>query len=228
MNCEQVDELLAAYTLSALTQDEAEQARSHLAECTRHDEALTDLHAVGERLPFAADEREPPAALRSRLLAAFDAEVGKSAAQTSGMRAGPAPDRRAWFRRPVLAYLAAAVLFVTVLGLSGWNLTLQFGGSSRPTLSATLVGSAGRGELVYSRADQVGVLKLDLPALPPGHVYQAWRIDVNGPISLGLVSGNGVVGFRADLSQAIAVAVTEEPAGGSDQPTTSPLLIAEL
>ena len=226
MNCEQFDELLAAYALSALSPGESEQASSHLADCRRHDEALADSQAVAQRLALAAEEREPSPELRARLLAVFDVEAGK---------ATPAviTPRSAWTRpvlmaRPIFAYLAAAVLFLAVVGLLTWNLTLQLGGNSKATLSATLVGKTGKGELLYSRADQVGVLRLDLPALPPGQVYQAWRIDVNGPISLGLVSDNGVVGFRADLSQASAVAVTEEPAGGSNQPTSDPSLVAQL
>ncbi len=228
MNCEQFDELLAAYALSALSPDEAEQARSHLVECRRHDQTLAELRAVADRLPLVADEREPPAELRSRLLAAFDAATGRGATAAVTPRAPSVSVRPRWMARPMFAYLAAAALFLAVVGLLAWNLTLQLGGSSQPTLSATLVGAAGKGELVYSRADQVGVLNLDLPALPPGRAYQAWRIDASGPVSLGLVSDKGVVGFRADLSRAAAVAVTEEPAGGSDQPTTSPLLIAEL
>lgn len=228
MNCEQVDELLAGYALSALSPDEAERARLHLAECRRHDQTLAELQAVAQRLQLAAEEREPSPELRARLLAAFDAEAGRGAAATVTPRAASVSVRPRWVARPMFAYLAAAVLFLAIAGLLAWNLTLQLGGSSQPTLSATLVGTAGKGELVYSRADQVGVLKLDLPALPTGRAYQAWRIEPTGPVSLGLVSDNGVAGFRADLSQATAVAVTEEPASGSEQPTTAPLLVAKL
>jgi anti-sigma-K factor RskA len=226
MNCEQLDELLAAYALSALDPDEAERARLHLTECRRHDEALAGLQAVAQRLPLIADEREPSPELRARLLVAFDVEAGNDAPAVITPRSASA--RPVLMARPRFAYLAAAILVLAVVGLLAWNLTLQLGGSSHPTLSATLAGAAGKGELVYSRADQVGVLNLDLPALPPGRAYQVWKIEATGAVSLGLVSDNGVAGFRADLSQATAVAVTEEPAGGSEQPTAAPLLVAQL
>jgi len=37
-----------------------------------------------------------------------------------------------------------------------------------------------------------------------------------------------VASFEADLADATAVAVSMEPPGGSEQPTTEPLLVAEL
>lgn len=63
---------------------------------------------------------------------------------------------------------------------------------------------------------------------PAGRAYQAWGIFEDGPLSLGVVWATGAIAFRADLTDASAVAITEEPAGGSPQPTSDPLVVAEL
>lgn len=227
MSCEEVDDLLAAYSLSALSAEETRDVHQHLVGCRRHDEALAELRAVGERLPLAAEEREPPPQLRTRLLHAFDAEV----ARRSAPRAGVVTPLRRWLpgTRPAFAYLAAAaVLVLTVIGLSAWNLTLQLDDEGDATFAVQLTGAAGTGELVYFEEDKVGLLKLELPEPPSARVYQAWGIYESGPVSLGLVPSKGVAAFDADLSDASAVAITEEPEGGSEQPTTQPLVLAEL
>ena len=219
MTCEEVDELLAAYSVAALSSEETEQVRAHLATCRRHDEALASLQAVAERLPLAAAEREPPPELRSRLLEAFD--VG-AARPRAGLR---------WAARPRagLAYLAAAaVLVLAVGGLATWNVILQSNGGGEATVSAELVSESGRGRIVYLENSNIAVLDLDLPEPPAGRTYQAWGIYENGPVSLGLVPSQGVVAVSAELSDASAVAISEEPEGGSLQPTTEPLAVAEL
>ena len=225
MNCDETEQLLAAYSFAAVTEDEAEQVRRHLMGCRRHDEALAEFRAVAEALPLAVDEQEPPAELRARLLAAFDAEAAARAGQITPLRRRPMAMQ---LRRPAFAWFAAAALLLAVAGLIAWNLTLQLGGGGQPRLTATLTGTAGQAELVYFQNDQAGVFRLDLPAPAPGRAYQAWRIGPGGPVSLGLVPSKGAAAFSGDLSQSSAVAITEEPSGGSEQPTTAPLLAANL
>ena len=71
----------------------------------------------------------------------------------------------------------------------------------------------------------------NLPPAPNGRTYQLWGIAANQqPVSLGTFNtqADGSVlltmsmpeGVRFDVS-----AVTEEPAGGSPQPTTQPFLV---
>lgn len=226
MSCDETEELLAAFSLSALSEDEAGQVRRHLIGCRRHDQALAEFRTVAEALPLAVEEQEPPAELRARLLAAFDAETATRSGQIAPLRRRTAPVR---LRRPALTWLAAAAaLFLAVGGLVAWNLTLELGGGGEPRLTATLAGTVGRAEMVYFQNDQAGVLRLDLPALPPGRAYQAWHIGPGGPVSLGLVPNKGAAAFSADLSQSSAVAITDEPAEGSEQPTAAPLLAASL
>jgi anti-sigma-K factor RskA len=223
MTCEQIDELLAAFSVDALERDEDAAVRAHLVTCRRHDAALAELSSVAERLPVAAEEREPPAQLRSRLLDAFDAEA--AAARVTPIASARRP---AFAARPRFALLAAAAVFVlAIVGLTAWNVVLQTGGDHEGTMVVHLVGDTGGGELVYMPDEGWAMIKLDLPELPSDRTYQAWRIDNGQKASLGLVPSTGLV-MDVDLSGAAAVAISEEPAGGSEQPTSTPLIVANL
>lgn len=226
MNCEQTDELLAAYSLAALADDEAAVVRAHLANCRRHDASLAELQSVANRLPLAVDDVEPPAALRSRLLDALDTAV---AAGSNVTPLSPARRPRSAMPARFAYFAAAAVLVLAVVGLSVWNVILQTGDDDGgATVVAQLTGEAGSGQVVYLPNQQLAVLTLNLPELPGGHTYQAWRIDDGQPASLGLVPNTGMVALDVDLGSANAVAISDEPAGGSDQPTSTPLLVAQL
>jgi anti-sigma-K factor RskA len=78
---------------------------------------------------------------------------------------------------------------------------------------------------------QVVIATFDLPPAPAGRTYQLWGIaGGRAPASLGTFNtaadGRAVVtfivdpGFRFDVA-----AITEEPAGGSPQPTMTPFLV---
>ena len=228
MNCEAIDEALGAYALDALSTDETLEVRAHLETCRRHDEALAGLRDVATRLPSAAAEREPPRALRGRLLDAFDAEV---AAQDAPRRIETARAGVRWsLPRPSFVYAAAAALVLAVAGLLSWNLALQFGGDGAPQATVTIdfSGAAGSGRVVYVPEEHAGIMEVDLQEPPEGRTYQAWAVYEGGPVSLGTMPWQGVAAFQADLSDASAVAISEEPVGGSEQPTSDPLVVAEL
>jgi len=226
MNCDEIEELLAAYAIGALSTKEAGQARAHLASCRRHDEALAGLRATVDALALAAPEREPPTALRARVLGAFEREVTSAPPAVVQMR----PTARRWFAppRPAFAWLAAAVLLLAVVGLGAWNAVLQLGGEDGGAVTAQLTGPAGSAELVYLKDQSLAVFDVELSDPPPGREYQAWGIHDTGAVSLGLLPNSGPAALRADLSDATAVAISLEPKGGSDQPTTDPVLVANL
>lgn len=224
MRCEEIDELLAAYGVSALSPEEEKEVREHLAGCERHTSSLADVSAVVERLALVAQEREPPGALRARLLDAFDREVAAKRAASPEMiqeRRLPAPRWR-------LAYAAMAALLFVAIGLTAWNVVLQSGEGENSTVVAALEGGSGEGLVVYLRDRGLVLLDVRLPELAPGRAYQAWDIRPSGPVSLGLVPSAGAVAVQADLENTEAIAISEEPAGGSRQPTTEPLLLASL
>lgn len=232
MNCEQISDLLPAYALDALDRDDQLAVREHLASCRRHDRELADFQTVTSSLPLAADERESPAHLRSRLLAAFDTEVS---AQTAPGGAGVSStgERKVvpLVRRPAFGWLAAAALFVAVIGLSVWNVVLQTddGGEGGWTVSADLTGEGVDGHFWYLDRNQLAVVSIDsMPSPGPARVYQAWGIYDGAPVSLGVLPDEETVAMKADLEGASTFAITEEPAGGSDQPSGDPVATADL
>jgi anti-sigma-K factor RskA len=120
--------------------------------------------------------------------------------------------------------------------------------AARDSLIATLLApdvetarlvSEGRppsARLYWNRgARQVVLAAFSLPPAPSGRTYQLWGIAGAGstPVSLGTFNtspageGRHTASVPAGLEIALG-AVTEEPAGGSPQPTTQPFLVGEL
>lgn len=139
---EEFEELVAAYSLSALGAEERAALEQHLAACDRCAGRLAEMRALASALPLAADELEPPSGLKERVLAAVSAEASGQAAATSAEVAAPTGNAAGTgigvavpYRRPGallrtsyrwLALAAAMVVLVaTVAGLAFWVIRLQ-------------------------------------------------------------------------------------------------------
>ena len=75
----------------------------------------------------------------------------------------------------------------------------------------------------------------DLPPAPAGRIYQLWVIQTGkAPVSLGIfnTAPDGRLTTALDVPPALVAfdvtAVTEEPVGGSPQPTQQPFLVGKL
>ncbi|RHA44112.1 anti-sigma factor [Cellulomonas rhizosphaerae] len=66
-----------------------------------------------------------------------------------------------------------------------------------------------------------------LPALADGKVYQLWVVNGDEAASAGVLSADGgsVRRLADDFASGDALAMTVEPAGGSAQPTTTPVVV---
>src|SRR3989441_471002 len=100
-------------------------------------------------------------------------------------------------------------------------------------LAAT--GKAPSMRLYWNRARHIVVVAaFDLPPAPAGRTYQLWAIEKGrAPVSVGTFnspsSGRTVITLQMPAGvQPEVSAVTEEPAGGSPQPTQQPFLIGSL
>jgi anti-sigma-K factor RskA len=72
------------------------------------------------------------------------------------------------------------------------------------------------------------VVGASLPALPGNRTYQVWHMEGGKPTSVGLLgSGPGML-YIASIRGAEAYAVSVEPAGGSEQPTSDPIASAPV
>lgn len=228
--CDDITEALASYALDALPPAERAGVVEHLAECRLHDEELAGFRAAAARLSLAVAGSSPPAGLRAALLEAFDRE--KSAPRAA--EAPPLPEEPpalpapspaypsggilAIFRQPALAYGIAAALLVAVLGLAAWNVSMRESGDDVVRMATFESGMSL--EVEYMKEQHVAVLNIDMPPPAAGMVYQAWMISEGNPVSLGLIDGSrGRMAFAADMEEGSSIAVSLEPAGGSEAPS---------
>jgi anti-sigma-K factor RskA len=171
------------------------------------------------------------------------AAASVDAPQASGSAAERA--ERRWFQRPAgyLAAAAAAALFVggtfagqaiygnpddafpskQAAGLAEINAAGDTQRASTETVNGQDVTLVWSGELGLS-----AIIVDDLPALGDDQDYQLWYIGESGPVPAGTFdsTGSGTV-FRVldgTMSAGDAVGVTVEPRGGSDKPTTDPIV----
>ena len=251
LTCDEVREMAAAFVLGALDEREADAVRSHLA-APSHADAHPEIAELGGVLPAlaaAVPQVEPPAGLKTRIMAAAAADL---AARAEAVLPAPAPiafpaaDERAARRSPASTgtwlIRIAAVLVIAVLG--GWNLLLQSDLSSARSyqqgvaavldaaaqpgsLTAVLAGEGGTGAGLAA-VDSAGNVALAIRNLPPtsgGSVYEAWVIAADGvPVPLGgfEVGGDGTASFRASglpTAAGIVLALTHEPGPGATTPT---------
>ncbi|SMY11488.1 anti-sigma factor [Brevibacterium jeotgali] len=66
------------------------------------------------------------------------------------------------------------------------------------------------------------------PSVPDDRVMQLWLIDDTGAHSVGFLADGAVTVDGSEFAGGALVGVTEEPAGGSEQPTSDPLAVVEL
>ena len=224
------EEELAVYALGALGADEQAAVEAHLDGCGRCRGDLRWIAAAMEVLPASVEPREPPARLRRQLFAAVRADAPTS---TEAGSASPPWWRRSPARalRPGLAF--AAVAAIVVGGVFGY-LAGDSGRVDETTFTARATGAAPSGaEATIVRDGDDGTLHTTgLPQPAGGAVYQVWIRDGAeiSPSTVFVVDrrGEGVAALPAGLEGGDEVMVTREPSGGSDSPTSAPLLRAPL
>lgn len=228
------DELLAPYALGACPPDEADRVRAHLELCPACALTLHELSAGRDALLTDVPAQAAPPELKARVMdrVRADAELFGAA----GQRPSPAPRRglAQRLRLPALG-LAAALIVALVVG----TVALTGGGSDRgertipaqvnartaPGASAELVVRDGRARLVVSGMPDPGA----------GRVYEVWlqRGDAapqptSALFSVSAGDGAGETSIPGDIGDVDRVLVTSEPAGGSQQPTRAPVIVAAV
>ena len=224
-----------AYVLGALDDTERAAFEEHLAGCPACRDEVADLQPAARALPISVDPVAPPPALKARIMAEVEREASLLAA------AGPEADRppaRRRLRLPSLrvprlvpAAVAAALLVVGVavgIGVS------QLRGAPERTVTAQVSGAAAATVQLEVNGEEGRLMARDLPAPPSGRVYQVWlKRDGHAPeptAALFMPSRDGaatasVPGTMEGIDQ---VMVTDEPDGGSPQPTGDLLAVADV
>jgi anti-sigma factor RsiW len=227
------EEDLAAYLLDALEPDEVRAFRAHLEGCARCQADERWLSSSIEVLPSSVDQFELSPALRKRLMDRVQVEAASDKASTREKL----PRRRRWtFGLRPAAAAGLATVVIAVAGVAGYLIGQDEGtGVTTTTIQAQATPEEPMARARVERTGDSAVLRVDsLPPTRAGRVYQTWlqrgKDGAIEPSTVFVVSkdGSGSAAVQGDLDGVSAVMVSEEPAGGSDQPTTKPVLIANL
>ena len=236
---EHVIELLPAYALDCLDEDEAGWVKEHLAKCPACQAELRAYLAVAGLLPLAAPAAEPPLRVKQGLMNRIQPKALVEPAPVKPSR----PQRLLDFRRFSPVWNAVSLLLIIVLASSSFLLWRQVNRQAAPSqeimrtiyLTGTEAAPGATGLLVVSLDGSHGTLVVDkLPNLDDQRQYQLWLIDQNGSRTSGGVfsvrEGYGSVWVSSPepLIQYPAFGVTIEPSGGSAAPTGERVLGGEL
>jgi anti-sigma-K factor RskA len=243
---DEVDELLAAFAMDAVTADEATLVRAHLRDCEDCRQTLVRLRNVASTLSLAVDEVAPPPSLRARILA----QAAEGRPGSSHVPEPPSdPEEKILQlreRRHLPRWMPAAAAAVLVAGLGAWNLKLQDQlahtrqpvsppAAQQAVLKGTLKGphDALMGSITYLSQDKVALVALQQMSAPPdGRTYELWIIGQDGvPLPSGVFrpegDGSKLLVVTRDIKGS-TLAVTEEPVGGSSRPTSLPFITGRV
>ena len=189
----------------------------------------------------------PPDHLRDRVLAEITRHrrLAPLATELPESRSRSIRETRWWsWRVPAWAMAAAAA---TIIALGGIGVTLHrelqqsrtitdhvaavLGAPDARAASASSDQGIGGVVVVSRQRDRLVFLASGLAEVPTSRTYQLWLMGPDRRYSTGLLdpeNGRADRVVTADLAAATAVGVTVEPAGGSKQPTTGPVLVVRL
>jgi anti-sigma-K factor RskA len=220
----------ASYSVGALTAAERRELEQELRRSPRLAAEVSEFSETAAMLGLAVEPVAPDAALRDRLLGAVE-----STPQESKVVRGP------WFARPAAVLLGAAAAVIIAVGgtVVAIDLTREPSAIEQITAAADyervvheMEGGASVTAVWSASLARAALIVEEMDAAPSGHVYQAWLIDGEGHAAPDVVfnpDGDGPVSLSlvGAMHAGDAIGITIEPTGGSDEPTTPPILVIE-
>jgi anti-sigma-K factor RskA len=230
---ERWSEELAAYVLGALEPAEATAFERHAEDCERCRAEARWLAPAVQALQESVERLQAPPRLRERLMAEVraDAAAGAEPAPTAaGWRRRLGDLWRGDGRRGLRPAVGLAVLALVVAAITGY--VVGSGGSSSPSGGGQLTVESGHAPGVVAtmvREGRGGSLHLEnVRPIPNGKVLEAWvqRAGEVRPVpALFVPDREGRASTTvADMDGVETVMVTVEPAGGTEAPTSAPLV----
>ena len=249
MTCDETKDLLDAYALGAVDQDEAYRLEGHVADCLDCWEELNKSRRTAALLALSVPIHPAPDRLRWRVMARAQMD------EASGERRHLLPRLRPTWRSAVGALGVAAVsalffaslLQVQVTGLRGdrndiaQELTaastaleqqrqivavLSASDSEKIPMDSAALRSQAESVYNWSRDTAAGFIVCnDFPALPRGQVYQIWftttgRVE---PVATFVPHADGGCQIPMDMTRVDwrpgGIGISIEPDGGSSSPT---------
>src|SRR5829696_1548879 len=228
-----------AYVLGAL--DEVEQAafEEHLVGCPACREEVDQLLPAAQALPISVDPVAPPPSLKARIMAEVEREAsllaaaGPEADRPAGGRGRDPRRRRFSLRVPrIVPAAVAAVLLVVGVAIGIGAATL--GGGPERTVTAQVSGAPGASVEVEVNNEEGRLMARGLPAPPSGRVYQVWlkrdghAAEPTAALFVPSRDGAATASVPGSMKGIDEVMVTDEPDGGSPQPTGDLLAVADM
>ena len=241
--------LSGAYALDAL-EGGAERDRfiRHMNRCQTCASEVRGFREVATAMAFAAAAEAPPE-LRDRVLTA----AARTRQLPPEVKTHARPRRtRAWPHKvPWVPWLsgvvaAASIVVAVLFGFAQAHTQQELNQIRAENQAIALVLSAPHVELLTQTSTKGGVATVvlaadlhrlvvttsGLPALPAGQVYQLWLIGKTKIVSAGLLpeatSGQTAPVLASGVVKGDTLGLTVEPAPGSPQPTTKPIVALPL
>jgi anti-sigma-K factor RskA len=246
--------LAGAYAMDAVPEPDRAAFERHLAGCESCQQEVRGLRETAAALA-AATAVQPPTALRDAALraAARTRQLPPAVAQAPAPWRALVPRLLSGWRRPrlrlVLATALACVLIaaVVVAGMSAYGMHSRLDqaqghdhevamvlGAPDATMMTAHVITGGTATVIMSHRERALVFTAaDLRVLPSSESYELWLMGPAGSKPAGMISVSvrgKMVGpmVVSGLSAADRVGLTVEPAAGSSQPTSPPVMVIVL
>jgi anti-sigma-K factor RskA len=229
--------LTGSYVLDAISEAEREEFERHLQNCPTCDAEVRGLRETAARLALACAVT-PPARMEQQVLAAT-----YRTRQLPPLPAGrPRRERRVqpvrvlrFPRRIAVLAAAASVAAAVALGITQLSAQHQLD-HARDTAIARVVtapdarveaartSAGGNVTVVTSAALREAVVSTSgMASLPSSRVYQVWVMSPSGARSAGLMHGSSLL--ASSVRPGDRIGITVEPAGGTTQPTATPVAV---
>jgi anti-sigma-K factor RskA len=207
---------VCAYALGVLPADETAAVAEHLQTCEecRNEYRLMSPVVTAVAAGVQAESFQVSPLLKERIMRQVRAR----------------PVRRAVSFWPTALAVAACVLFAFLV--QARVLIVQQNRTIADLTAAKRYPFSGGA--VLARDGRLYIAVRDLPQPPHGKVYQAWTLAVGAKKVAPSVTfrparnGAALVALPVSAGRMAAVAVSVEPAGGSQQPTSKPIALVKL
>ncbi len=243
MSRDELLELIPAYVLGALDEDERIQVEVLLASDTEAQVVEAEYRQIAEVLPFMATSYQASSDLKDRLLQRIN--ENDSPANILPLP----PQQQSSVRRYILPLVAG--ITVAIIGLlfavssiatpttpEAVFLALANQVDSKEVVVEPSEDAPTTGRLLVSGDGQQAVLRVqDLPSLNANQIFQLWLIDADGSKSGGIYqAGNNaelylVIPNEKAIDTYVAFGISVEPEGGSplgDAPSSDPIFAVSI
>ncbi len=238
----------ALYLLGLLDERHSRMFVEHARTCALCSDDLAALAPAVEHLPTTVRQVPAPAHAKRQVMAVVRSEAAQRATRSSSRASQRATQsarsssrargmaRRRFALRPALALAGAGLL---AAGVAIGALSTPFGGGPAPAGSSARVMSAdvtlaGASAALHQSGGHTWLTVADMPEPSSGHVYEVWlkrpgHAEPQPTDSLFAPTSSGTATVAVpDSGGASEVLVTQEPAGGTQLPTASPVIVAHL